>query len=315
MLKAAKSFGEIARTLKRGVSTISEEVNENGRREKYSARKAEVRAYFRQYRKKRECNKVAMDPHLTRRVETMLGKGLSPETIRDRLPLEAAKKTASAKSIRKFIDKRPGLDRFLFWHRNHKKGGRKSDGIFLQDQERRSIDLRPDSALYEYGHWEGDFIVSSSGQWVLLVLVEKFTKTVRLALLPNRTNDSVNEAVRSLLEGFTVKTLTLDNDIAFTKWKQLEEMLNAKIYFCHPYHSWEKGLVENTNRWIRVFVPKKSDLALYSKEYVQWIENWLNHSPRQCLSGRTTYEMMMEKEYQKFVSSLEVNLPSLRIMG
>jgi IS30 family transposase len=118
-----------------------------------------------------------------------------------------------------------------------------------------------------------------------------------------------------LKQGFTVKTLTLDNDIAFTKWRQLEALLETGIYFCRPYHSWEKGLVENTNRWIRQFVAKKSDLALYSKEYIAWVENWLNHSPRQCLSGRTAYEMMMEKEYQKFVSSLEINLPSLRIVG
>ena len=315
MLQATKSFGEIAKTLGRGLSTISEEVKRNGSREKYSAEKAERRAYFRQYRKKRKCNKVAMDPHPTRRVERMLSQGLSPETIRDRLPLEAAQKTASAKSIRKFIKKRPGLDRFLFWHRYRKKSGKKRESIFLKDPERKSIDLRPSAALFEYGHWEGDFIVSTHNARVLLVLVEKFTKTVRLTLLPNRTNDSVNEAVCSLLKGFTVKTLTLDNDSAFGKWKKLEEMLGAHISFCHPYHSWEKGLVENTNRWIRCFVPKKSDLAWYSKESMAWVEAWLNHSPRQCLSGRTAYEMMMEKEYQKLVSSLSINLPCLRILG
>ena len=139
-----------------------------------------------------------MDPHLTRRVETMLSQGLSPETIRDRLPLEAAKKTVNAKSIRKFVDKRHGLERFLFWHRNRKKGGKKKGGgIFLQDPERKSIDVRPWTALYEYGHWEGDFIVSAYNSWVLLVLTEKFTRTLRLALLPNRNNDSVNAKVFS----------------------------------------------------------------------------------------------------------------------
>jgi IS30 family transposase len=316
MLGQNESFGKIAKTLGRGISTISEEVKRNGGRERYSARKAEIKAYFRQYRKKKECNKVAMDPYLTRRVGKMLSQGLSPETIRDRLPLEAAKKTASAKSIRKFVDKRHGLERFLFWHRNHKKSGRKKGGgIFLQDPERKSIDVRPWTALYEYGHWEGDFIVSSHNSSILLVLTEKFTRTLRLAILPNRNNDLVNEAVVSLLKGFTVNSLTLDNDIAFAKWKTLEEMLGAPAYFCHPYHSWEKGLVENTNRWIRQFVPKKSDLALYSKEFIQEVENWFVHSPRQCLNGRTAYEMMMENEYQIFVSSLEINLPTLRIGG
>ena len=92
-------------------------------------------------------------------------------------------------------------------------------------------------------------------------------------------------------------------------------MISAPIYFCQPYHSWEKGFVENTNRWIRQFVPKKSDLALLSCENVKDIENWFCHTPRQCLKGRTAYEIMMEKEYQKFVSSLEINLPVLRIWG
>ena len=316
MLGVGDSFTKIAKTLNRGLSTISEEVNVNGGRKKYSAEKAERRAYFKQYRKKKNCNKVALDPHLSKRVETMLGQGLSPETISVRLLLEPAKKTASGKSIRKFVEKRPGLNRFLFWGRNNKKSGRKNGGgIFLQDPDRKPIEKRANEALFEYGHWEGDFIVSTFNSWVLLVLVEKFSKTTRLALLPNRNNDLVNEAVERLLKGYTVNSLTLDNDIAFAKWKSLEEMIFAPIYFCHPYHSWEKGFVENTNRWIRQFVPKKSDLALLSEENVKDIENWFCHIPRQCLKGRTAYEIMMEKEYQKFVSSLEINLPKLRIWG
>jgi IS30 family transposase len=60
--------------------------------------------------------------------------------------------------------------------------------------------------------------------------------------------------------------------------------LNTKIYFCHPYHSWEKGLVENTNRWIRQFIPKKTDLKLITNEELKNIEDWFNHTPKVCLS-------------------------------
>ena len=118
-----------------------------------------------------------------------------------------------------------------------------------------------------------------------------------------------------LLNGYTVRTLTCDNDIAFRKWRELETLLSTRIYFCHPYHSWEKGLVENTNRWLREFVPKRSNLASYTKEYIQWVEDWFNHLPSESLCGVTPYEKMMEKEYGKFVSSLEVNFPTLRIRG
>lgn len=316
MLKADDSYTRIAYVLGRGVSTVSEEVKRNGGRARYSAKRAHQRASWRQYRKKRTCNKVALNRHTLRYVEQHLALGWSPEAIAARLEKLPHYEYASAKSIRKYIRRRSGLERFLFWHRVHKKSGRKrKDDTYLREQGRRSIDERPLAAEWSYGHWEGDFIVSKHGTWVLLVLVEKYTKTVRLRLLPNRKNDLVNEAVRSLLEGYMVNSLTLDNDIAFAHWRQLEILLNAPVYFCHPYHSWEKGLVENMNRWIRQFIPKGANLAVYTDENIQSIEDWMNHTPRVCLDGFTAYEKMVEKETGALLTSLEVNLPDFRIMG
>ncbi len=316
MIKAGKSFGDIGRTLGRGISTISEEVRANKGRLRYQAERAHQRAYWKQYRKKRECNKVAMSGALTRAVERELCTGRSPETIAAQLKRRNTIGTPSPKSIRKFIGRRPGLERFLFWERNAKKSGRKRRAdVFLSDPGRKSIDLRPQEAKTNYGHWEGDFIVSAWNTWVLLVLVEKYSKTVRLALLPNRTNALVNGTIARLLFGHTVKSLTLDNDIAFRDWRGLELALGAPIYFCHPFHSWEKGLVENTNRWLREFIAKKSDLARYTVAYINWVEQWFNHGARVCLSGQSPYEILMEKECGKFVSSLSINLPTLRIWG
>ena len=315
MLRIGDTLTKIAVTLGRGLSTISEEVNENGGRTNYNAEKAENRAYFKQYWKKRNCNKVAMNADLSRYVEKCLGKGWSPERISDRILEENKYKYTSPKSIRKFVRKRPSLEQFLFWNRNKHKTGPKSKAIFLADIYRKSIDVRPLKALYEYGHWEGDFIVSKHNSFVLLVLVEKYSKKTLMRVLPNRNNDLVNITIRDMLKGYTVNTITFDNDIAFRKWKEMEQMIKTKIYFCNPYHSWEKGLVENTNRWIREFIKKKSDLKSYSKEYIQWIEDWLNHTPRQCLEGKTAYEILMREEFNKVVKSLEINLPRLRIWG
>lgn len=316
MLKKGNSFGEISRTLERGLSTISEEVNGNGGRDLYSAKQADHRAYLLQYWKKKNCNKVAMDGHLSRFIEKKLSCGWSPETISSRLEIQSGLKYASAKSIRKFIDKRSGLERYLFWERNDMKSGRKrGKGKYLNDPDRKWIDMRPYKAEYEYGHWEGDFIVSKYNSFVFLVLVEKFSKQVLLAILPNRKNDLVNRTIKNLLQNRIVKTLTLDNDIAFAKWKELEIFIQAKVYFCQPYHSWEKGLVENTNRWIRQFIPKKTNLQLISTQELKSIEDWFNHTPRQCLNGETPYEILMKKEFGKFVESLEINLPTLRIWG
>ena len=316
MLGVGESFSAIGRALGRGLSTVSEEVNDSGGREKYQAKKAIRRAYWKQYRKKRNCNKVAMDGHLTRFVERKLAAGWSPEVISCRLKKQSGLKYASRKSIRKFIEKRPGLEHFLFWHRNEVRSGRKrANKIYLADPDRKFIEFRPLMALYSYGHWEMDFIVSKHNSWVLLVLVEKFSKTIRLALLPNRQNDVVNQAVVRLLRNQIVHTITTDNDIGFGKWKELESLLHAPIYFCHPYHSWEKGLVENCNRWLREFISKKTDLKSITTEYILEIESYFNHRPRECLDGETAYEVMMRKEYGMMVESLAINRPRLRIWG
>ena len=310
MCKFGETFVDIGKTLGRGKSTITEEVNANGGRKKYTAEAAIRRAYWKQYRKKRNCNKVATDGHLSVFVEKKLEAGWSPESISVRLKKQSGLKYASKKSIRKFIEKRSGLERFLFWNRNDHKGGRKRENkIFLTDPDRKWIEMRPSEALFSFGHWEMDFIVSKYNSWVILVCVEKYSKLIRLALLPNRTTTVVQEALLSIFDGVLPHTITTDNDVAFQKWKELEEVLCTSIYFCHPYHSWEKGLVENCNRWIREFIPKKTDLSRLSERNIKWIESWFNHKPRECLDGRTAHEVSVEKECGMIVESLSVNFP------
>jgi transposase, IS30 family len=316
MCKAGQSLVDISKILDRGKSTICEEVKANGGRKRYCAERAIHRAYLKQYRKKRNCNKVALDGHLVRFVEKKLEAGWSPESISSRLEIQSGLAYASPKSIRKFIERRSGLERFLFWNRNNHKSGQKRDtNLYLHDPDRKWIDTRPFSALYAYGHWEIDFIVSKHSSYVLLVCVERYSKLFKLAIISNRNNDLVNETVTNLLNGHVVNSVTTDNDIGFSKWKDLEKMLNTSIYFCHPYHSWEKGLVENCNRWIREFIPKKTDLRSISFEFLTNIEMYFNHKPRECLDGYTAYEIMMKKEYGKLVESLEINFPRVRIEG
>ena len=316
MLGVGESFVDIGKALGRGKSTICEEVRANRGRKRYRAEQAIRRAYWKQYRKKRNCNKVALDGHLTKFVEKKLKAGWSPGSISARLEIQSGLQYASEKSIRKFISKRSGLERFLFWNRNdHKNGKKRGNNIFLTDPDRKFIEERPFSAMYAFGHWEMDFIVSKHNSWVLLVCVEKYSKLLKLALLPNRNNDLVNRALCSMFGDSVPLSITTDNDIAFGKWRELEEALGTKIYFCHPYHSWEKGLVENSNRWLREFIPKKTDLKSISPLFLKDIETYFNHKPRECLEGRTAFEVMMENEYGILVESLEVNFPKVRIEG
>jgi len=154
LLRIGKSFSEIAKVLGRGLSTISEEVNENGGRLKYDARIAQHRAYLKQYWKKRNCNKVAMDGHLSHFVEKNLMKGWSPETISKRLEIQSGLKYASGKSIRKFIPSRHGLERFLFWERNRMKSGwkRKKEKLarYVETQQEKLKAILKKDRHYQY---------------------------------------------------------------------------------------------------------------------------------------------------------------------
>jgi IS30 family transposase len=104
--------------------------------------------------------------------------------------------------------------------------------------------------------------------------------------LPNRKRRTISAAFSQMFGGVTVKSITTDNDIAFQHWPELEQIIQAPIYFCHPYHAWEKGLVENTNRWIRCFVPKRRDIASVTQEDLAEIHAFLNDRPRECLGFR-----------------------------
>lgn len=283
LIQQGLGYRQISQTLGRGLGTICDEVKRNGGRERYCAKKAEHRAYLRQYRKKRSCNKVAMHPFMRKYVEAKLPLYWSPERISGRLKLEYGI-VCSPKSIRKYIKSRGGLERYLFWNRTRKKPGRKR-GDTTKLSERTFIEERP--VIDSIGHWEGDFIVSKHNTEVLLVLTDKVSRFTRITKVSQRKNTLVNQSIHALLGDSAKKTLTLDNDIAFQHWKQLD----VPVYFTHPFSSWEKGLVENTNRWIRSFLPKRTDLKSVPEETVQGIEDWLNHTPRQCLGYKTPHEV------------------------
>ena len=96
-----------------------------------------------------------------------------------------------------------------------------------------------------------------------------------------------------------MKTLTLDNDILFKMHKSLEKLLRVKIYFCNPYHSWEKGSIENVNKYIRRYIPKGSDLSRYEEEYIEWLEIKCNERYMKCLKYATPEEKLTKHRKRK----------------
>lgn len=290
-LRAGDSYREIAKHLPRGLSTIAEEVAANGGRCAYDARKAHERAYLKQYWKKRDCLKVGLDSFLAKFVEDKLRKRWSPERVSGFLE-KNKHPSASPKAIRKFARSR-GLESCLY--RRGKPHTPKVSTHLAWLEDRVFVD-DPHCVRNGYGHWEGDFIVSSKSATVLLVLVERTTKDTILRSLRNRNNTRVRRTILLALGGKTVRSLTVDNDIAFVQHRALAEALKAPVYFARPFRSTDKALVENTNRWVRWFVPKKTDLSSMSKEKILAIEEWFNSVPRQCLNFATSREMVSLEE-------------------
>jgi len=273
---------EIATFLRRSPNTISRELRKNVVKGIYSAAKAHQKVKARRWRAKRQCLKVAMDSVLVRFVEERVQKPYqwSPKQISGYLARELDI-NCSAKAIYKFIESR-GLERHLFWKWNKRKGGAKRRKHKVCDDGRKYIDVRPNT-VNNVGHYELDFIVSKHSSYVLLVASDRLTKHSMVRKLPNRKRSTISQAFSLMFSGINVQSITTDNDIAFKHWLELETIIHAPIYFCHPYHSWEKGLVENTNRWIRCFVPKRRDIASVTQEDLDEIHAFLNDRPRECL--------------------------------
>lgn len=270
---------EIARFLLRSPNTVSREIIKNSVNGLYLAEKANHRAYFKRWRSKRQCLKVAMDRFLCRFVEKKLREKWSPEQISGYLKLEMGI-ICSAKCIYKFATKR-SLDHLLFWGWNNMKACRKRYTWKTPKDGRKYIEERP--SILSIRHFELDFIVSRQSTWSFLVAVDLLTKYTMIEKIPNRKRATVLGALSRMFGGKKVPTITTDNDIAFVNWREIEALFNTQVYFTHPYHSWEKGLVENTNRWIRCFVPKRRDIGSVSEEELNEIHAFLNDRPREVI--------------------------------
>ncbi len=288
-LADSKSYHEIARLLDRSKNTISYEVKKNSVLGVYTAKKAQVKAYQKRYWSKKGCLKVATHNQLQKFVEACLEKRWSPERISGYLKRIGV--VCSTKAIYKYIDHR-SLERYLFWSWNKRKPGMKRYCNGRTNDNRRYIDQRILKA--ESGHYEADFIVSSKSSYVLLVVVDIHTRHITIKQLPNRKHAVVQRAFKTVFKGKKVKSLTLDNDIAFNCWRKVETDINTTIYFTHPYSSWEKGLVENMNRWIRCFVTKRRDISTVTVQELKNIQDWMNDTPRQCLGFRSSNEVVLE---------------------
>lgn len=314
LLKRGYSYSDIANALNRGKGSISEEISKNKVNGQYDPIKANQKAKTRRKYSKYQGMKIIQDKQLRDYVENNIKDDWSPEEIAGRLKeIDTYIKYVSHESIYKFVHSAYGgygLERHLRHQKKRKKGIK-----VTQLTNRVFINQRPQiiEEKQRFYDWEGDFIVSGkNGKGALLVLYERKSQLVIIRKIMSRSPEAVNQVFKKITGGaIYFNSLTLDNDISFKKHLELSKSIGAPIYFCHPYHSWEKGGVENMNKLIRQYIPKSCDISKYDERYILEVENKLNSRPRKNLGYKTPLEVLRENnQFQtiKYFDIIKLNI-------
>ena len=249
--------------------------------------------------------KIAEDNELQKYVDKNLYDDKSPESIAGRITKhEKHLPSVSKNSIRRYIKSIYG--RRVEYHRTQqrrKRKWRKKRLKITKLEDRVFIDKRPkyiQNRKY-VGDAEADFMLSGrAGVGIILSLVDRKLRVSFLEQILEITIANVHKAFQKIKERFPeLKTITTDNDILLKFHKELEKLLSVKIYFCHPYHSWEKGSIENTNKYIRKDIPKGSDISKYSKRFIKRLEDKLNRRYMKVINYKTPQEMLNDHRKRK----------------
>lgn len=282
---------DIAEALNRSVSTIYDEIHRNRTRGRYDPKKAHHKAYARRKYSKYQGMKIVRRDDLREEVTKRLMDDQFPEAIAGHIRkykkhLPSISKNAIYRFIRSVYGRR--IETYQQF-KKRKRGLRRKSVKSLT--ERTFISKRPKyiNARRKIGDTEADFIVSGkNGRGILLVVVDRKGRAAFLERILPVSVRNMHLAFLRIKQRFPeLRTITTDNDILFAQHVILAKTLAVKIYFCHPYHSWEKGTVENTNGVIRRDIPKGGDISKYSKRFIERLEQKLNRRPMKILDYRT----------------------------
>lgn len=160
-----------------------------------------------------------------------------------------------------------------------------------------SIDERPLSVASreEFGHYEIDLVYGKKGKYegALLTLVERKTRFMMIRKLKYATSECVNQALRSIFREFgkrNFKTITADNGSEFSRLSELESHY-FKVYYAHPYASFERGSNENHNGQLREFIPKGISLKKYNAKTIKRSVQCINRKPRRTTAYKTPEQL------------------------
>lgn len=298
----SQGFGPsgIARRLRRDKGTISRELKRNGAPVNtgyYLPHKAHERSAQRNRESHRRTR--LKEPKIRHYVKVRLKAGWSPELIAGRWSKLHPECSISHEAIYQWLyaDNRELIPFLVHAHKRRLRRGYSRKHAKAHIPNRIPLSKRPIRAnrRQEAGHWESDTVVSRQSLAALQVNTERKTRYSKLARLEQKTAPEMRKAQTrrfSRMDEIIVRSFTYDNGSENTEHELTNLMLGTDSYFCDPYHSWEKGTVENTIGLIRRFLPKKTNFATISNKELRKIERWLNNRPKKCLNFNTPAEAL-----------------------
>ncbi len=298
MLKQGMGVRGVGRGLCRGHSTISDEIrkNKSPHENEYNAELAQARHERRQLNKGNK-RKLARKEELKKHIIEKLREDWSPEQVAGDLREKYGMTIISHETIYQFIYSEEGR-KLKLWlhlrrkHRPHRKvrGKRKSrKGQIIKD--RISIHYRPEEAneRTRLGDLETDSMIFSQQKPILSVQVDRFSQKCALTKLDDKTALETKYAlVRAIEEEYaSVKTITHDNGSENVLHTEIRDEYEIETYFCDPYCSWQKGLVEQMNGLIRQYLPRNINMNKITQDQIYEIQEKLNNRPRKTLNYKT----------------------------
>jgi IS30 family transposase len=295
-----ESLRSIASRLGRAPSTISREVARNNGDDQYRAAQADQATWDRARRPK--LCKLASNRSLSQTIASKLQLNWSPEQIAGWLkreyPSEECNQVSHETIYRSlYVQARGVLKKELLQYLRTKRIMRRSKHATLkrsglgQITNTVSISERPASVEDRAvpGHWEGDLIEGSKNTYIV-TLVERHSRYVMLAKVKNKDSESVASALikqAKKLPSELYKSLTLDRGSEFAAHPRLKMEANIDVYFCDPSSPWQRGTNENTNRLLRQYFPKGTDISVHSQAKLNAVARRLNERPRKTLNYET----------------------------
>lgn len=299
LLSKGYSLRRIAQALGRSHSSLSREMKKNKVNGSYNPKKANAKARARRTMSKYQGMKIREAPALAQYVAQKMKLDWSPELIAGRFRTETGQKLKTD-TIYKYLYSPFGqhLCKYLKYKRHSKRRRRlKTKSLPASHIPNRiSINERPVeiAARTSFGHYEADTMgrPRHASPQTLAVMRERLSRKL-FGIKVKRLRYTV-EGFKKIIEPLLVTSITFDNGLENIRYQEL----GIPSYFCNPYHSWEKGSVEQGIGQIRSYIPKKADLKDYTHRDIQAIMAALNNRPMKCLNYQTPNEVFTQNIHQ-----------------